>query len=199
MVLNTTTPAEQESLWQLKNSWPGSKEPSQGKAVELRFYREDGSRPLTSLGASESHCSTWYFLKMATTISFVPMLFYNVIFYSPIKRLSLLLPDLWLLQPMEYAKEGLCDSQDRSQNARQHCLLEHFCFIQATFYKNEIYTVKDGLSCLCIFFLPLMYLCLSVHLLIHLSTYLIIYHLLSFLIQEKMFLLQLVLFYYLFF
>ena len=88
IVLNTTTPAEQESLWQLKNSWSGSKEPSQGKAVELRLYRGDGSRPWTSLGASESHCSTWYFLKMATTISFVPMLFYNVIFYSPVKRLE---------------------------------------------------------------------------------------------------------------
>lgn len=96
-------------------------------------------------------------------------------------------PDLW--PHLELQKVILVFSkdvtQDGSQKARQHCLLEHSCFIQPTFYKNEIYTVKYELSCLCIFFLPLMYLCLSIHLLIHLSTYLIIYHLLSFSLNTR--------------
>lgn len=90
MVSNTITPAEQESLWLLKNSWSRSKGPSWGKTVELRPI---GKMAQTfSLTCARSHCSSWYFQRWPQQY-FVPCASTIGMTFYPLPRgLSLILP-----------------------------------------------------------------------------------------------------------
>lgn len=84
MVSNTITPAEQESLWPLKNSWSGSKGPSRGKTVELRPIEK--MAPDLQPHLLQKSLQFMVFSRDGHSNILSPMLFYNSV------TLSLILP-----------------------------------------------------------------------------------------------------------